>query len=577
MLDLITIDDAFLEGLMEGDCREAANWISRRGDWQAGKFYYSHLTDLLRFCMLIQHGGVYSDFDALLLRPLPLNEWFGMEMPEGRTIIGRDKVDEQCDWCLPGGIYLAPGLMAAEKGSTLLKVALKIGFDTGTYDPTVFNHAGPRAVTVASKTVPRRAVIQLPTEYFYPVNYKEAAQLFRSNPVLPRWGTTVIEILERIKRQSYSLHFFGAQTKKVAMEDGSIVDMLSQWQPPEYFVTDGKEILLEGIRMGTQDTVNLRVNFGSVTPTTCGGSNIANLNHCLSRVKYKPDSEHGFAELTIETDNGETLIPIYNLHALLTITIKTMDRMHKVIELVSSLRQFYPNIPVVVANDGLDAFNIPPGNKRGFEYFPLSYDTGLSASRNIMIKKVETPLVMILDDDFVFTADSDLGYLVNQLMLQKLDVIAATSPSDRNQHGLDYVGILNLEDDELHLIQGDRGVIPNSTCKRVDLVPNIFIARGSKLKMVPWDPTLKLGEHEDWFVRAKEVGLQVATCRSVELDHRQDPHWLNKTPYDRMRGRVWGFLQEALLKHSIKKLKVFGMTTMAIQGIIIPYVSVMRV
>lgn len=570
-LNLIYIDQAFLEQLVEGDCRAAKQWVERNEEWQRGKYYYSHLTDLMRFCLLIKKGGIYSDFDALLLKPMPLAEWWNAQSPgAGRTIIGRDRVLEECSWCLPGGIYLAPGVMIAEKGSKLLKEALSIGFDVKDYDPSIFNGCGPKAVTMASKIVPRSSVMQLPTDTFYPVNYKEAIELFKLEPNVPKWGSSVTEIMEKISRKSYSLHFFGGQTRNALIEEGSILDLFGEPRLPDYFVTDGKDTRLFGVNVDTVQKIMIGVDHGSVEPDTCTGESLAAINQCLSGLIFTPDPEYGKSNLEIymEEPANSIVIPIYNLPTLLTITVKTMDRMHKVFELVSTLRQFYPNIPVIVADDGRNAGKVSAGDKRGFEYLPLPYDTGLSSSRNILVKKVETPLIMILDDDFVFTADSDLGYLVHQLMSKRLDVVAATSPADRDKHGLDYVGLLQQEDGELHLVRGEYSYISGTTCKLVDLVPNIFVARRSRLQDVPWDSNLKLGEHEDWFFRAKEADMKVASCKSVELIHRQDPHWLNKTPYDRMRGRVWGFLYQALLKHSLTRLTVFGMTTMAIQGII---------
>ncbi|PJF19792.1 hypothetical protein PSACC_00402 [Paramicrosporidium saccamoebae] len=556
-MDLVTIDEEFLT-LAAQVSEEATVWLENHEKWKTGPYYYSHLTDLLRFTLLYRDGGVYSDFDALLLRPMPIQEWL-VGPSAGRTVIGRDRVPETCDWCLTGGMYLAPGVMLAERGSQLLKRALEIGFG-GAYDPTVFNHAGPRAITMASKQVSRDLVIQLPSEVFYPVNYKEATQLFKAAPE----GISAREMLERIKRRAVSLHFFGAQTKNISVEKESIMDILREGSVA-YHVTDGTSIHLD-VRASSKSTVQLEVDFGKISPSSCSGDSVAEINQCLSTVTVTPDPLFGITTVKAEMDGTTTIVSIYNLSALLTVTVKTMDRMHKVFELVSSLRQYYPNLPILVANDGSQAFDTPAGPKRGFTYLPLPYDTGLSEARNIMVDKVETPLMMILDDDFVFTEHSDLGYLVHQLISNRLDIVAASSPADRNQHGFNYVGLLERRDRQVHLIHGDRGGIPGSTCVRVDLVPNIFVARRVVLEKIRWDPILKLGEHEDFFLRAMEADIKVANCRSVELTHRQDPHWLNKTPYDRMRSRVWGFLKMALQKHSLDTLSVFGMTTMAIQG-----------
>jgi hypothetical protein len=59
--------------------------------------------------------------------------------------------------------------------------------------------------------------------------------------------------------------------------------------------------------------------------------------------------------------------------------------------------------------------------------------------------------------------------------------------------------------------QATGDVIPE--CWNVDMVDNFFIARTAALKRVQWDNRLLVGEHEDYFLRAKAAGLRVAYCR----------------------------------------------------------------
>jgi hypothetical protein len=338
---------------------------------------------------------------------------------------------------------------------------------------------------------------------------------------------------------------------------------------PEYFVTSGQEIVLEGIRWMGWEPLDwtISVDGGSISNDFCTGTTVMKVNECLCQLTYKPDAGAGRATLTIVADrlSKPYIFPIYNMRALLTVTIKTMDRMSKVFELISSLHKYYPTVPVIVANDGSEAYKIDKGPKRGFYYLPLPFDTGLSTSRNLMVKRVETALVMILDDDFVFTVDSDLGYLVHQLMQHHLDIVASTSPEDYQSNGFHYAGIIKVMNGQMEIIAGDRGALPPSTCRLVDIVPNIFVARAEVIRTVQWDNDLKLGEHEEFFMRAQQKQLRVATCDTVELLHRQERHWLKKTTYDKMRSRVWTFLQRALQKHKLQSLVAFGMTTMKLQ------------
>ncbi len=62
-----------------------------------------------------------------------------------------------------------------------------------------------------------------------------------------------------------------------------------------------------------------------------------------------------------------------------------------------------------------------------------------------------------------------------------------------------------MEEDALTIKSGSYGW--SHGCQVVDIVPNLFLARTSSLLKVRWDGRLKLGEHEEFFLRVKKVRL----------------------------------------------------------------------
>lgn len=69
---------------------------------------------------------------------------------------------------------------------------------------------------------------------------------------------------------------------------------------------------------------------------------------------------------------------------------------------------------------------------------------------------------------------------------------------------------------------GDYGPFSDfPACRAVDVVANFFIAKTEKIRALRWDGDLKLGEHQDFFLRAKQAGLKVATCSDVKVYHKQ--------------------------------------------------------
>jgi hypothetical protein len=96
----------------------------------------------------------------------------------------------------------------------------------------------------------------------------------------------------------------------------------------------------------------------------------------------------------------------------------------------------------------------------------------------------------------------------------------------------------------------------------------LFLSRTELFQnKIKWDESLKLGEHEDFFLRAKQMGIRVLTCPDVSFQHHQVEHWLRKTAYDKMRSRVYDFWKQSLRKHQLSRLISFGTVMMNLIGI----------
>src|SRR5579871_6657422 len=60
--------------------------------WNSSSLYfYSHFSDYLRTIALYLYGGTYMDMDALILQPLPNEEFIGYD---------QSGADNQCEWCV---------------------------------------------------------------------------------------------------------------------------------------------------------------------------------------------------------------------------------------------------------------------------------------------------------------------------------------------------------------------------------------------------------------------------------------------------------------------------------------------
>ncbi|KAJ3217342.1 Beta-1,4 N-acetylgalactosaminyltransferase 1 [Clydaea vesicula] len=608
-IKLVNLTDDYLRQ-MSLDC-PGKSWIDNLSEHKKGKYYYSHITDYVRFCALYQWGGLYSDFDAITLQRLDVDVNF----------IGRDSANSggTCTWCAwKNDIYLPPGVMAAEKGHPILKKALEIGFGAD-YDSNIFNQVGPMAITKAYNEITKESGVDesfkiYAQEELYPYNYLTSSSVFYNTQA--SFGK-----LERIRRSAKSLHLFGHKTKNLEIEHHSILmrafefySIINDRLVEKEFKLKGPRQLsvgkvleeLEDIRIVSPKEfkrdpslkffVKVKVANGYIRLATTNQKEIKNknkkleseledgwkkdlvmedftissLNKKLSRlIYYSKNLPNGRDEITVilKTNKGKLeqrmKIPVYDVTALVTIIVKTVGRLDKVVSLAESTRKFYQTAVIIVADD-IEFNKRPEGMSREYYYLPLPADIGLSAGRNKMIEKVKTEYFLTLDDDFTMDRTSQLGILIHALEIagkdgKKFDIAAGKNPVDESKYGFDFCGLLHVENKTLFLKNGYLSSTYHENCMQVEFVPNIFLGRTETFKnRIKWDELLKVGEHEDFFLRAKEIGIKTLTCPGVAFQHNQVEHWLKRDDYEIKRSRVFDFWKLSLRKHGLEKLNSFG-------------------
>jgi (N-Acetylneuraminyl)-galactosylglucosylceramide N-acetylgalactosaminyltransferase len=252
--------------------------------------------------------------------------------------------------------------------------------------------------------------------------------------------------------------------------------------------------------------------------------------------------------------SARAVLELLEINKLVTLVSKTMGRMSSLDRLVDSARTLYPSLPVVTTNDGADQ-HTRPLETHLVRYVPAYFDAGLSHCRNAMVDAARTPFVLLVDDDFTFDVHSNLHVLVENALRHGFDIAAGKNPVDAKRFELDFCGRMRIDDGSLLMERGTYGA--QGDCEVVDFAPNLFLARTEALHRVPWDERLKLGEHEDFFWRAKLANLKVGTCPSIAFNHHPSEHWLRRTWYDHMRQRVYTFFRIAMAKHGISKIVLF--------------------
>jgi glycosyltransferase involved in cell wall biosynthesis len=201
-----------------------------------------------------------------------------------------------------------------------------------------------------------------------------------------------------------------------------------------------------------------------------------------------------------------------------TAVIKTFQRPRQVRRLVASIRRVQPDLPIIVVDDNREPTSIP-----GTELLAMPFNSGISAGRNAALRRVETPYVLLLDDDFVFTRQTALaGPLATIEAVTDIDILGGA--------------VVNLPDfsvnDYSRIAMNGHPAAPRfalgSTVGGLAVhakVPNFFVGRTERVLSVGWTEELKVLEHAEFFWRAWG-----------ELTTVHDPSWRvlhARNPFDR--------------------------------------------
>ncbi|KAK1799430.1 hypothetical protein P4O66_007657 [Electrophorus voltai] len=311
---------------------------------------------------------------------------------------------------------------------------------------------------------------------------------------------------------------------------------------------------LEGVQVGGQDQSNL----------TISSSHLDHLNHLLSTVTYKSNVYHIRTSdmVHFSFEDYEALFPIVirrpsvpvlydpgkDINSQVTVVTKTFLRYNELKVLINSIRQFYPDIKIIIADDSLIPEKVTGTN---IEHYIMPPAQGWFAGRNLAVSQVTSKYFLWVDDDFVFLSKTHIENFVEVMeAIPDLDVLGGDV--DGNQF---YFSLMYEAGDEdgggcMKRVHGQ----PHSTlpgfedCYLVDGVVNFFLARTDAVRKVGFDPVLKRVAHTEFFIDG--LGdLLVATCKGFSVGHQQRTF---REEYSKYRTQTRNQEKEKLAHHFFK-------------------------
>ncbi|XP_075044898.1 beta-1,4 N-acetylgalactosaminyltransferase 2 [Mixophyes fleayi] len=225
--------------------------------------------------------------------------------------------------------------------------------------------------------------------------------------------------------------------------------------------------------------------------------------------------------------------PDQNLSSLVTIATKTFFRYDKLRILIKSIRKFYPDIKIIIADDNENPQKILEANVE--QYF-MPFAKGWFAGRNLAVSQVPTKYFLWVDDDFEFTESTKIEKFVQILEETDLDVIGGSLAGDDFKFKLLYQegdgdgGCLHRRSGFYHKLEG----YPN--CVISSVVANLFLAHTQKVLSVGFDPKLDRIAHSEFFFDGFGR-LKVGSCNDFIVGHQQKstPKTENEKIYKQFR------------------------------------------
>jgi len=245
-----------------------------------------------------------------------------------------------------------------------------------------------------------------------------------------------------------------------------------------------------------------------------------------------------------------------------SLVIKAFERPAATMTLLQSLEDhgYIGKVDIVIADDSktpdLDE-RMPAAWVKNIRYLKLPYDTGLAEGRNVAVRDVHTPYMVLLDDDYIVDRPDVFETMFDTMLrhYKHLDILGAglREGNDKDPRDRIYANFKTTETD-LMIMYGHHHRMMDRVWM-CDVVVNFFLARTQVVRDVGWTPELKIGgEHYEFFWRAKKAGARVGSLPKLTIRHerkRPEGYW------DMRYGRAVKMTERSLELMGFKTLRVY--------------------
>lgn len=212
---------------------------------------------------------------------------------------------------------------------------------------------------------------------------------------------------------------------------------------------------------------------------------------------------------------------IKNVEENVTFIFKSFNRHRQAKRLYRSIKSYYPNAKIIIADDSKTPLDI-----EGVLHLPFNSGLGMGLVKALAL--VTTPFVMRLDDDMLLTSKTNihgqLRFLQNH---PEVDLVAVQANYKKPRENARRSSQMKMK---------KRLLIPAGTIiegrEVIYKAANVFLARTEKVRLVGYDSNIQRLDHYDFFYRAagKIVCVQDPDAYVMHCHNRFDRDY-NKYRY----------------------------------------------
>ncbi|XP_041637278.1 beta-1,4 N-acetylgalactosaminyltransferase 2-like [Cheilinus undulatus] len=273
--------------------------------------------------------------------------------------------------------------------------------------------------------------------------------------------------------------------------------------------------------------------------------NLNNLNYVLTTVSYQSTTYHVHTGdlVTFSYENHEVVFPVTiklpkvpvlfdmgkDINSQVTITIKTFIRYNNLRILIKSIREFYPNITIIIADDSIET---QPVTGENILHYIMPPAKGWLAARTMVVSQVMTKYYLWVDDDYEFTEKTKIEKMVEVMEANpELDMLGGSVRGNLYNFSVIYEEGNEIEEGCLYRKIGELfQPLPGFPgCYLVSGVVNFFLARTDSLQKSRCDLKLRRLAHAVYFIDGAG-SLMVASCHDFIIGHQSNKSQEDKAP-----------------------------------------------